>query len=706
VGIPPIVIPRLPARPLPPFVASAPQDALTVPKDAKLLALLRAVSLPETPAVISAYQAFGNSVQFQTKLLDALVAINTPIDDRLRIHIARLGAEAFVLDILAEAFVLDNLIDDTKIIELGFIDGPDSLRGGGGRGGHPENFLHFAVRRLGEIAELTLAPDLRRQQMDKAIELFKFLQDELGRGNPFAIALEHSTESVLVEYRRLLVDVIETHYQALLDGLFVKPRDTSVFRAGLKHLADHAQATIVIDVTDEPPPTIALYRIDRKVIRDYFTPAAASDFRFSFFSSKPSPIPRQEPEISFHDLLRKRFEQLALLDDLRAGHHAAANAGTLHPGIVLRQQPDLPPAQPAPPNLHDNTSWQAWARNMWVTVLMSKAADVFQLAGLRVLEDICGFISRYFYAFTVHVPYDLAEGSREANYLTRPYPRAITGCLAHDCLVYAIRWIYILGRLFASPSMPRELRNPRISLVEMPSHVGVMIRATLYIGGDVLIAANNQDVTVTNIESNLSNGEAAEKVVEGMYPGVKTPIAIREIKANPINASALWNEIAKLSDKKLQLPYDGGAEPFLNYLIFNAEDAKIAKQLADELGKLWLAMKKKLDAIKEPVVRRDAIAKALAAYRVAIEDKFKDAIKAFDAKVKKKANEIKEDLDANNDRIPKEVPRVETANKLTGWQRAVIRYRKELDKAEKSLDLSNVNPSDFFPDDGFPTEVP
>jgi len=689
-GIPPIVVPRRPAQPFPPFVASVPQDVLTVPTDDALLARLRALNMPEAKAVIAAYQAFGNSALFQTKLIDALVAINTPVDNRLLIHISRLGAEAFVLDLG---------VANNKVALLGFIDDPDNLAQG--RGGQAEQFLHFAVRRLIEIAELNLAPDLQRQQMDKAINLFAFFQAELQRD----FSLLPITESVLVEYRRLLFDVIETHCQALLDGLFVKPRDTSGFSAAVKQLADHVQVTTATDVSDKTPPAIALYRIERDLFRDYFTSAAASDFRFSFYSRKSSPVAGQGPEISFHSVIRKRHEQLIFLDDLRAGPHPAARsgAGVPRPSIGWQQQ-ELPPAQPEPPKLHDNASWQAWARNMWDTAEVSKPVlrrpNVFP----GKLEDICNFVSRYFHAFTVHVPYDLAEGSREANYLTRTYPRAITGCLVHDCVVYAIRWVFILGRLFASPSMPREMSKPRIAIIEMPSHVGVMIRASLQVSGDVLIAANNQDFEVSEINKSLSDSDAAEEVAKGMYPGLTTAIAIREIKANPTDATALWNEIAKLSDKKLKLPYDDPSEPFLNYLLFNAQDAAIAKQLADELGRLWRDMQQKLDAIKDPAKRRGAIAKELAAYRAAIEPLFTAAEKAFNTNVVPLIGVIRRDLDANLDRIPKDAEVVEVQDG-TGWKRAKDAYQRELQNADKSLDLSRVDPGDFFPDDGFPPDV-
>src|SRR5262245_36978100 len=264
-----IVIPKPPAQPLPPSVASVPQAALTVPTDAALLAQLRALNLPEVPAMTAAFQAFGDPVAYPTRLVDALFAIGVPLDKRLQAHVSRLGAEAFVLDVE---------IDNNKVAILGFIDDPDNLFRG--HGGQAELFLHFVVRRLGEIAELDkLAAELRRLQLERVVHLFAFFQSELQRG----FTLSGTTGSVLLEYRRLLFDIVETHYQALLDDLFIAPADTSGFSAAVKQLSNQFEVTTPTDVTDQTPPTIPLYRIERSVFRDYFNPASA-EFPFKMYS--------------------------------------------------------------------------------------------------------------------------------------------------------------------------------------------------------------------------------------------------------------------------------------------------------------------------------------------------------------------------------------------------------------------------------------
>jgi hypothetical protein len=508
-----------------------------------------------------------------------------------------------------------------------------------------------------------------------------------------------------------LFDVIQTHYQALLDALFVSPRDTSGFSAAVKQLQDHFRAIMATDVTDKVSPAIALYRIERNVFRDYFRPTAATDFKFSFFSSKSSPA-GDGPKISFRAVVKKRREQLDFLDDLRAGPHPPAKAETVMPAadVGWRQQ-EPAAAQPDPPRLHDNASWQLWARKMWDTAEMSK--PVLGRPGVLTgkLDDICHFISSYFRAFTAHVPYDLAEGSGEANYLTRAYPRAITGGLVHDCNVYAVRWIFMLGRLFAPPTMPPEISKPRIFVIEMPAHVGVMIRFSVRISGEVVIAINNQDVAVTSILASVSDSEAAEEVVKGMYPGLKTAIAIRELKANPTNATALWNEIAKLSDKKLKLPYDDPSEPFLDYLRFNAQNAAIANDLAEKLGERWRSMQQTLDAAKAPDKRRAAVKQELKAYRIAIGPLFEEKSKDFDAKTIPLAATIKSELDKHLDKVPKSAIVVEAGSLTPGWKFTQARYLAELTRIEtlrdiSASDLATVDPDKFFPQDSFPPDMP
>ncbi len=94
--------------------------------------------------------------------------------------------------------------------------------------------------------------------------------------------------------------------------------------------------------------------------------------------------------------------------------------------------------------------------------------------------------------------------------LIRAFPRAITGSLVHDCFVYAVRWLHKLGRLLSPGSTPLGIANPRIFLVEMPAHVGAMIRADLTFNRHVVISINNKHAEVHELDAGESNETAAE----------------------------------------------------------------------------------------------------------------------------------------------------------------------------------------------------
>jgi len=665
---PSIKAPRPPAPPVGPataFIAPLPTAASPAPDDAALTRALRALPLPEAKAILAAYGAFGNEYLFEARLIDALVALPLEgIDQRLDIHIARLGAEAYVLDV--------RIGGDKKDLIL-FISSLDQIAGGR----EPRAFVQFVVRRLRELSSKALTADMQRIQLDKTIDLLELVEIELDR--PFHLA-PFDSESDLNEYRGFLFEVMQKHYQLLLDGLVVGASGTR-YKAALKQLEGLFDATTRADRNSKNRPKVPAFRIDGMRFRDYFDPAKDRDFAFTFYSTSAPPLTGPGPTLGFPDVLRKRAQQIVVLKELRPGPHAPGGR-----------------AFPDPPGLHDNPSWQAWARRMWDSgELGSPTRDA--------LANICAYVSRYFHALTVHVPFDLAEGSKERSYLTRAIPRAITGALVHDCLVYAVRWIYILGQLFATSTMPASLSKPQVWLVEMPVHVGVMIRVRLRVGNDALIAINNEHVNVVELDRSDGVEDAARHVVEGMYAGISTPVLIHEITAHITDAGALWRHIAAIADRKAVLPYVDPSEPFLRYLRANMEGAKIERQVKVELGEWFGPMRERLDAVTPPTKRAAAFARELDAYLAAIPRVFDHAAADFETSVAWRADEIKADLEANHARLPHGAIRIDDAGILTDWKVEGMRYRDAVVGAKKLLELDPIDPEVVFPGDGFPDEV-
>jgi hypothetical protein len=668
-AITPIKAPSPPGKPVPgatPRIAPLPSDASTAPKDSEMITDLHALKLPEAAAILAAYRAFGDTYLFEARLIEALAAVTHPIDSRLQIHIARLSAEAYVLDI--------HLDDNVNPPLLGFIDRLDLVE----ELIKQVPFLHFVARRLLELSSARMTADMQRMQMNKTIEFFNFVQDELDRDSRWYI----DSDAVLVDYRTFLFEVMQKHYQLLLDGLFASARGTAYKRAITK-LSDHFKATTATDRTYKTPPIAPMFHIERNAYRDYFNPDNATEFAFAFYSTHAPMIAGTGPEIVFHEVIKKRYEQLIRLMDVQPGPHSPGGA-----------------AFPDSPKLHDNLSWQTWARKMWDSGALAKPTG-------DALEAICGHVSRYFHAFTVHVPYDLEEGSKTANYLTRTIPRAINGGLVHDCLVYASRWLFILSRLFKPVTMPRDLRDPRTTLIEMPAHAGLAMRVRLPLGEDALIAINNADFTLSRIvhddDDKTADVTAAQNVVAGMYAGLKTPIVIHVLGSDITDANDLGREIAKISDRKLKLPYDDPSEPHLMYLAFLTENAKIQKKLNDQLNEKYRPIRD-ADRQQDAGKRRTALRRALEDYRKAVGPVFEEAADAFEKNVTPIVTMINTDIDEKTARIPKEATKVAIPLDKT-WKEQGDDYDKALAQAIASLDPTQVDPDAVYRGDGFPTEV-
>jgi hypothetical protein len=87
----------------------------------------------------------------------------------------------------------------------------------------------------------------------------------------------------------------------------------------------------------------------------------------------------------------------------------------------------------------------------------------------EALNAVIKLLQRYLRAFTTHSPYNIDDfGEDRDNYLTRQFPRALTGQLIHDCGVYALRIAYMLSLL-------REELQLRFRFMALPEHVGLII---------------------------------------------------------------------------------------------------------------------------------------------------------------------------------------------------------------------------------------
>jgi hypothetical protein len=645
-------------------VFDLPTDAAKLPDDRALLADLGRMRTDEARALGRAFASFGKPKQFAETLLAALRAIPLPGEGMKRygIYLARLGAEAFILGL--------NVTGD-KRFHVGFVDHPSRLYDSPSLS-HREYFLHFAIRQLLTVSSSASMADAHSTMLVRGGALFFALQAELAQN----YRLIGIPENLLVAYRRLVAAIIWKHYQLQMDDLLARARSLKLrFGDALKELDDLLRKASITLVHD-PHATLPVFRTGSGEYRDYFTPSARTDIGFTHFSRFARPGPESEPNISFRTIFRRRYEQESLLQDLQRRSHPAL-----------------------PPLLHDSGSWQVWIRRMWEDPLLQRDK----------LGDLLGFVHRYFEAFSVHVPHDLKEGCSEKNYLTRPFPRAVTGGLIHDCAVYAIRWLNMLSGLFTRGLTPRGLANPRAFLVEMPSHVGAMIRVEFvppFLQRPVLVSINNKDAIVHRDNPQQSDQVAAETVVLDRYKGVRTPYFFRPIKSRLSDATALWQEICRIFETKLRLPYTDRTEPHLRYLAYNAGIAGVSREVADSVGGLWLALQRTLARSQSGSISSDRFREEIHRYAQFVQAAVEAGTKKYKKEVEPLIEEIDRDLDANKHRIPRGARIVDSAPpSRQPWESAWREYSQELEKSMKSLDLSQSNPERFFPEDDFMAAV-
>jgi hypothetical protein len=86
----------------------------------------------------------------------------------------------------------------------------------------------------------------------------------------------------------------------------------------------------------------------------------------------------------------------------------------------------------------------------------------------EALRSIIELLFAYMQAFTVHARFTNIYDIGETSYINRPFPRALTGQLVHDCGVYALRAAYIL-------SLVRMELGLRFRFVVLPVHVSLVI---------------------------------------------------------------------------------------------------------------------------------------------------------------------------------------------------------------------------------------
>jgi hypothetical protein len=654
-----------------------PREAPKLPSTAELQRELAKIKFSKvTPqaqkSLAAALKAMGEAKRFEAALIPALKAapwLSESKNSALVRIFARLGAEAFVFGVQ---------VPEAQRQQLGFIHDPSLIREALQRS-HAAGFVHFSCERLRQLVTATLDPTERRQQIQRAVKLFGLLTSV--RNNEFLRQVVGVDPDLVLAYRRLLFSVVWKHYQSLMDSELAaargpKPRSPSASKA-LKAALDSASATGVHD----EDTTIATFRTARQTFEDYFVSKDPPSIGFQGFSARSDEQAKKAHESSFRSVVERRKRQFRTLEEFEA----------LSAGQGL-------------PSLHDTASFAAWLRGRWDN-------EWSKLPLPRRLRAAVSCLGKYFGDFTLHVPHDIREGCKEKNYLTRVFPRAVSGAALHDCAVYAARWPALLGGILDAKRAGEGIAKPRVFLIEMPAHVGVMIRLARGSGKELVVAINNQDAQIyEDVAESSSDRELAVRVAQDMYPALCTPFRVLPIAASPADPKAFWNEVCRLFDKKLTLPYEGPDEPHLRYLHYKAESTRIYVELRNQIVTSWSVFKepptdedRKADANRKPGEPQDCrfTKQPFSCHLAAIQKLAVEARKAHEKEVDWIADEINATIRERQSRFPPGVFVAPLARVGAPWLKYPTDYIAKLNTERRA-----VEPFEFLPEQDFVPALP
>jgi hypothetical protein len=202
--------------------------------------------------------------------------------------------------------------------------------------------------------------------------------------------------------------------------------------------------------------------------------------------------------------------------------------------------------------LDDNDSWR--------TFLLEK----FNASKKRLGQDWLALLATtdmlkaYFGAFTFHTPYNIDEFGD--NYLSRTFPRALTGQLIHDCGVYALRAAYAL-------SLVRDKLGLKFRAIVLPVHVALVIsfhdpaQGVFIVNNDDIVHLDPASAKTQNVEYSTRTSQGAQdegsKIQEFIRRWTEGDESGGQRKsARPLDAAKFLAELAAASFmERVDVPY-------------------------------------------------------------------------------------------------------------------------------------------------------
>lgn len=186
---------------------------------------------------------------------------------------------------------------------------------------------------------------------------------------------------------------------------------------------------------------------------------------------------------------------------------------------------------------------------------------LLKLSPAEALRAVMDVLFLYLRNFTMHAHYtniyDIGD-----SYLNKPFPRALTGQLVHDCGVYAVRAAYIL-------SLVRNELKLKFRFVFMPAHVGLVIEGenlpTYFIQNDSFseVSPESMNAAKQNFENftrtvSVTSSDATATItasVEAPPPGPRDHTQL----IGELSAGRFINEGADMPFRVVDIPAGGTA---------------------------------------------------------------------------------------------------------------------------------------------------
>lgn len=281
---------------------------------------------------------------------------------------------------------------------------------------------------------------------------------------------------------------IQTAYQVVLDQAtadLAADKGTQFFDIAKDRLDNKLRNLIDPKEADKKSVNVAV-EITRSEFKkgggkhlDYFAKGKAAGKRevvIHFYDKEMSEFLANEMQLDFGRIFQIRREQITIIERIY-GLAKDEKTGQLT-AETQQNAAAIKKLGKTGLRLENDDDWRRFLLEKYETARANGATPG------AALSSVVKLLASFLHAFTIHTPYNIDDF--HDNYLSREFPRAMTGQLIHDCGVYALRNAYMLSLLREHKELQLRFR-----FIVLPVHVGLIITGNPGSDLPVFIAHND-----------------------------------------------------------------------------------------------------------------------------------------------------------------------------------------------------------------------